>query len=499
MDKKHFFLKARYLIVWDGTQHRQMENGFLEIDGDKIGGIYPVLPEGAEAEDLGDAAIVPGFVNLHCHPSEVYSGRSYKEDRGNPNFYDSTMYDYAGLVSFGDASAEIQARLNMAELIKSGCTTALIFGGPCSRLEAELAGELGLRAYVGWGIRAGDAKEEISIWDSPDGHSLQYSFNEEEGFRRLTEAVDFARELDGSFEGRVKGLLAPTQTMTCTEEMLRRTRIEADKHGIGITIHGSEDFIEFETSIRQRGKTPVEVMAESGLLGEDLVIAHCCCITGHSQIFMRGKDLQLLGRAGATVAHCPIVLAREGDTLETFESYTQAGVNMGIGTDTFPSDFIQEMRWAAVMGKVTGRSTFAVSAADIFNSATIRGAKALGRPDIGRLAPGMKADFSVFKLDNMEMSPVRDVIKNIVYSSTRHSIERVYINGKCVLKDNKVAGVNEADLAGQLQELAENAWKKVTERDSLGRTIDTISPLSCPKVEKEILFCEKEGSYEQER
>lgn len=499
MKQKRFFLKARYLIVWDGTQHRQMENGFLEIEGDKIAGIHSVLPEGAEAEDLGDAAIVPGFINLHCHPSEVYGGRSYKEDRGNRNFYDSTMYDYAGLVSFGDASAEIQAKLNMAELIRSGCTTTLIFGGPCSRLEAELAGKLGLRAYVGWGIRAGDAKEEISIWDSPDGHNLKYRFDEQAGFCRIEEAVNFAKELEGSFEGRVKGLLAPTQTMTCTEEMLRKTRIEADKHGIGITIHGSEDFVEFETSIRQRGKTPVEVMAQTGLLGEDLIIAHCCCITGHSQIYMRGKDLNLLGDAGATVAHCPIVLAREGDTLETFERYKQAGVNMGIGTDTFPSDFIQEMRWAAVMGKVTGRSTFAVSAADIFNSATIGGAKALGRQDIGRLAPGMKADFSVFRLDNLEMAPVRDVIKNIIYSGTRHSIDRVYINGKCVLREDKVEGVDEKDLAGQLQELAEAAWEKVAERDNMKRTIDTISPLTCPKVDEKIIFHKKEEIYEQER
>lgn len=488
MDKRHFFLKAKYVLVWDGVKHCQLENGYLEVSGNEIVGFYSRLGEGIHYEDLGNVAIVPGFINLHCHPSEVYGGRSYKEDCGNPNFYDSTLYDYAGLVSFGEESAVIQAKLNLAEILKSGCTTSLIYGGPESELEARIAEEMGVRAYVGWGIRAGDAKEVVSIWDSPDGHSLHFSFDEKSGMERLQEAVAFVRNLEGTGSGRVRGLLAPTQTMTCTEEMLRQVRKAADKYGIGITIHGSEDFIEFETSIRQRGKTPVEVMHETGLLGEDLIIAHCCCITGHSQINMRGRDLELLGQARTTVAHCPMVLAREGDTLETFERYVQAGVNMGIGTDTFPSDFIQEMRMAAIMGKMTGRSTFATTARDIFYSATINGACALGRDDLGKLAPGCKADFSVVKLDNIEMAPVRDVVKNLIYSATRHSISRVYVDGICVVKEGRLESINENDLAGQLQELAEAGWKQTQKRGWQPNEIDILSPLSCPKIKQNDLL-----------
>lgn len=482
MEQGHYFLKAKYIIVWDGEKHCQLENGYLEVKDTQIVDFHKSIPQGAPYEDLGNAAIVPGFINLHCHPSDVYGGRSYKEDQGNPNFYDSTMYDYAGLVSAGGESAPIQAKMNLAEILKSGCTTALIFGGPESELEAQTAEEIGIRAYVGWGVRAGDAKEEISIWDSQDGHSLTFSFDEKSGMERLEEAVAFAKNLEASPGGRIKGLLAPTQTMTCTEEMLRQTRKAADKHGIGITIHGSEDFIEFETSIRQRGKTPVEVMHESGLLGEDLIIAHCCCITGHSQINMRGRDLLLLGQAGATVAHCPMVLAREGDTLETFERYAQVGINMGIGTDTFPSDFIQEARMAAIMGKITGRSTFAASARDIFYAATVNGAHALGRRDLGKLTNGCKADFSVIKLDNVEMAPVRDVVKNLIYSATRHSVDRVYVDGRCVVKDGKVKGIDEADLSRRLQELAEAGWKKAREKGWQHKEIDVLSPLSCPKL-----------------
>ena len=488
MNTKEYYLKARYIIGWDGAAHRQYENAYLHVKGDKIAGIEKELPVGAECEDLGMAAILPGLINLHSHPSEVYGNKSYKEDYGNRLFYDSSMYDAAGFVSMGEASAEIQTKLNLAEIIRSGCTSAVIFGGPQSRLEAETAGALGMRAWIGGGIRAGDAKEEISIWDSSDGHSLKYTFNEEEGFKRLEEAVAFAKELEGTYEGRIHGLLGPTQTMTCTEEMLRRTRLAADKHGIGITIHGSEDFVELEMSIRTRGKTPVQVMNDTGLLGEDLIIAHCCSINDHSRFNMRGGDLAILGKKHPTLAHCPTVLAKWGDTMETFETYRNAGVNIGIGTDTYPSDFIQEMRWAAVMGKVTGRSTFACSAKDVFYAATVNGAKALGRKDLGILSAGSKADFIVCALDNIEMAPVRDVVKNLIYSATGDSIRSVYVDGTPIMRDGVIDGIEEKELVGELQELAEAAWKRTADLDPFKRSIDQLSPLACPKLDREIPY-----------
>lgn len=156
---------------------------------------------------------------------------------------------------------------------------------------------------------------------------------------------------------------------------------------------------------------------------------------------------------------------------------------MTIGTDTFPSDFIQEMRLAAIMGKVVDRTTFAVTAGDIFNAATVNGAKAFGRNDLGKLEKGAKADFVVFKLDNIEMAPVRDVVKNIIYSATRHSIDQVYVAGKRVVKDGQIDGVNEAELAAELQEVSEGSWSRTAQHDRFNRSVDELSPLTCPRYE----------------
>ena len=105
-----------------------------------------------------------------------------------------------------------------------------------------------------------------------------------------------------------------------------------------------------------------------------------------------GRDLEILARSGVTVAHCPLVFARRGNALESFHRYRAAGVNVGLGTDTYPRDLISEMRWASLLCKVVEHDFTVATAAEVFDAATLAGARALGRDDIGRLAPGARAD-----------------------------------------------------------------------------------------------------------
>jgi len=474
--KKNY--RAKYIIVWEDGSHRILKDGFMSVENGLIEGFSQKLNSGEKFEDLGEVAIIPGFVNLHTHPSEIYSIKSFIEDTGSVNFYESSLVDSPPPI-LGEHGAKLQAMLNLIELIKSGCTTNVIYGGPRSEVEAELSGEFGIRSYVGAAIRAGDKYENDSILGTRDSHSLFYNFNDERGKERLKEAENFIKTYDNTFDGRVKAMVAPTQSMTCTPEIMKLSRKLADKYGVRITIHAAEDLTEVEGCARCYGKTPVELLSENGMLGDDVIVAHCVYVTGHSQMFIKGeKDLELLSKTGTTVAHSPTPFARVGQAFESFAKYRDFRINIGMGTDTFPSDMFQEMRLAAFMAKMQEKTTFRTTAKDLFDAATVNGAKALGRNDIGKLCTGAKADFSVIDLLNIEMTPTRDIIKNLVYSATRQSVKEVYVEGKAVFKDGKVKNIDEREIASELQETCENAWRKF-EKD-YGKSMNYFYPMSYP-------------------
>src|SRR5206468_9770738 len=123
-------------------------------------------------------------------------------------------------------------------------------------------------------------------------------------------------------------------------------------------------------------------------------------------------DVELMGDAGCSVAHAVWVFARRGVAMESFARYKKAGINMSLGTDTNPQSVIEAMRWAAVVSKMMERSTEATTAADVFDAATLGGARALLRDDLGRIAPGAKADLVLWKASSWRMTPLRDPVKN---------------------------------------------------------------------------------------
>src|SRR4030081_2636771 len=109
-------------------------------------------------------------------------------------------------------------------------------------------------------------------------------------------------------------------------------------------------------------------------------------------------DLQMLADSGASVAHAPQKYAKMGIMLESFERYRQLGINVALGTDTFPQDMIAEMRLAGLMCLFAEGNFRVGKALDVFDAATLGGAKALGRDDLGRLAAGAKADIVLVDL-----------------------------------------------------------------------------------------------------
>lgn len=164
--------------------------------------------------------------------------------------------------------------------------------------------------------------------------------------------------------------------------------------------------------------------------------------------------------------------------MESFPHYQAAGVNMTLGTDTAPQSMIEAMRLGAILGKVTARDTNLATAGDMFNAATINAATYLQRPDLGRLAPGAKADIVFWSLESLFMTPVRDVIKNIVYSATPADITRVMVNGDFVVEHGRVKNADEVSVTRELQRHAETMWAGIKDHDWAGRTDDEMSPMT---------------------
>ena len=127
------------------------------------------------------------------------------------------------------------------------------------------------------------------------------------------------------------------------------------------------------------------------------------------------------------------------------------------------------------------RNTEATTAAHVFDAATLGGARALGRDDLGRIAPGAKADLVLWKAASWGMTPLRDPVKNIVYNATAEDIERVYVNGRRVVEDGRVLAADEAVILAALQAGGERMWPRMEQFDWAGRPADQLSPQTYPQ------------------
>ena len=125
--------------------------------------------------------------------------------------------------------------------------------------------------------------------------------------------------------------------------------------------------------------------------------------------------------------------------LNSIGRYMNAGITVGIGTDTFPHNMVDEIRLACYVARVFTSNYKMGTTRHAFEAATVGGAKILRRPDLGRLAPGAKADFSLVDMSHPYMQPAHEPVRSLIYSASERAIRHVYVDGTQVVKDGKVA------------------------------------------------------------
>jgi cytosine/adenosine deaminase-related metal-dependent hydrolase len=253
----------------------------------------------------------------------------------------------------------------------------------------------------------------------------------------------------------IRTMLAPGQIDTCDADMLRETRVIADRIKVPIQLHAGQSPTEYRTIRDVHGCSTIALLGSTGLLGEDFIIGHGMYLTEDGDVdHFPAAELAALVASRTTIVHLPWVKARQGAAMRSFGKFVRAGVRMGLGTDTYPFDIIQEMRCAATLSRVMDGSPVMTTSAQIFHAATVGGADALGRADLGRLAPGAKADIILIDARSPHAVPLRDPIGFIVFSATGADVDTVIVNGRTVV-ENRVLQTTDLDAA--LARLAEAA------------------------------------------
>jgi len=197
------------------------------------------------------------------------------------------------------------------------------------------------------------------------------------------------------------------------------------------------------------------------------------------------NDLKLLGQNGASISHCAINIARRGRALDSWKSYVDAGVNISLGSDTYPRDMIMNMRTASYLGKIMSHTYFAAAAGEVFEAATLGGAKSVGRDDLGRLAPGALADIVIIDLsgrNTLRYGPVRDPVKSVVECGVGDDIDTVIVDGKIRMENGVIPGIDFQRLREDAQAAGEAIWATLPEWDPLSRTAEDACPYSYPAV-----------------
>ncbi|MGI8643014.1 MAG: chlorohydrolase family protein [Thermomicrobiales bacterium] len=464
------------MIAYQDGEHRHIRDGVVVWDGNEIVHVGKTLDAPVDEQiDASGKIATPGFINTHAHLYESPLDKSFVEDKGNRQFYLSGLFEFLPVRSAAADDDAFRACIafSMAELLRTGTTTVMEIGSFGDDV-ADQAEAAGLRAYIGQGYRSGR-------WYTANGKTVEYEWDEAAGEQGLKDGIAFVEKIDGRANGRIKGFLTPSQVDTCTEGLLRKSRDAATQLGVPLALHASQSINEFQEMTRRHGKSPIEWLHDIGFLGPDVILGHAILLAGGSWANYHGDDMGILADSGTNVAHAVWVFARRGIAMESFARYLERGVNMTLATDTCPQSMLEALRWAAVVSKIVDRRTEAATAADVFNAATLGGAKALGRDDLGRVAPGAKADLLIWEGQSLTMTPLRDPIKNIVYSAQGEDLNSVIIDGNTVMQDRQIPGIDIAQVTADLQAAAERMWPNVPTGDWANRDIDTLAPQSFPE------------------
>ena len=408
------------------------DDGAVAVTGDTIIAVGPrseieAKYTASQTIDAKNKLVLPGFINGHTHvPMTLFRGI---HDDVTLNDW---LYKYIFPAEAKNVTEEFVrwgTRLAAAEQIRSGVTTFadMYYFEDAVAEETKAAG---MRGVLG---------ETFIDFPAPDNKT---------NAAMLAYTEKFLRKWQG--DPLIHAAPAPHSIYTCSQKTLQDAAALARKYHAPILIHVAEMKKELDDSLKQNGMSPVQYLEKIGVLGPDVVAAHC--------IFVDAADRKTLAQRQVGCVHNPSSNMMIASGVAPVPEMRTAGIAVGLGTDgpagsNNDLDLMEEIDLAAKLAKITRMDPLAINAKAVVEMATIDGAKALHMDkEIGSLEKGKKADLILISLDEPNAVPMYDVYAQLAYALKASDVETVIIGGRIVMRDRKLLTVNEQEAIAKAHE-----------------------------------------------
>lgn len=468
------------------------------IKGDTIAQIgRPSMPapEGATVIDARNRLMHPGLINAHTHgPGNLGKGLY---DRWSLELL-LTASQWVGIGRTLD-DKYLSAKIGAAEMLLKGCTAAYDLAAEFPLPSVEGLSAMA-RGYEEAGMRCVLAPmvADLTFFEAIPGLMERLS----PGLQKEVESFKLApwkattKQMKKALQKwpfeTVHLALAPTIPHHCSDAFLLSCRDLAREYDVGLHTHVAESKVQVIAGFKRYGSTLTAHMDELGLVSDRFTVAH--------GVWLDGDDMKRLGDRGASVAHNPGSNMRLGNGLADVRGMLNAKVNVGIGTDgancSDNQNVYEAMRLASFTSKVQGPDHDRwVTTEEALRAATEGGARALGlAKQIGKIAPGYKADIVFLDLHHINWIPMNDPVNQIVHTEDGSAVHSVMVGGRLVVEDRKLLTVDLAQLAEQAAASQMRRAKPMGDARKLYHRLEKVVGAFCPGLAKAPLHIHRFGA-----
>lgn len=406
--------------------------------------IVEQFPE-TKIENFGESVIMPGLINCHSH-LEITAMRGFLDDV-EADFY-------AWLIKLTKTRGE---RLTEADIKIAALCGALegARGGVTCFGDIGRFGIAGFEALKQNGLR-GIVFQETEF--SPTNETA------DEDFEKLKDKFLALKETETAL---VRVGLSPHAPYTVSQKLFERITDYSIEENIKISVHAAESndeteffqtgtgfFVElykrFNLEWNAPRKSPIEYLADIGVLRAKPLLAHC--------VKTSDADIELIAASGSAIAHCPKSNAKFGHGIAPLEKFLDAKTPVGFGSDSVASnnacDILSEAKFATLFARnLESRKRF-LTAREIIETATLGAAKALGlEKEIGTLEAGKQADLIVVSLDNPAQMPIYDVYSALLFASNARDVKMTMVAGEEIYLDGAARLIDETEIKMKMREI----------------------------------------------